>query len=629
MNTALFDFPTIVSASLLSSWLDARALCQLDSACASKCIRPALLKIFSCEGFKAKYINKQVFEGRRDHPNAFVRWLKLRSLSTERLQLTELSVEALPHLDRTTCRRLKSLSVGTVSVRALSHVLASASLLQCFVIQELTKAPKALEPAEPVTGSALCAPLLTELTICRTIKLNSDLVELLDGRKLETLILRECAEVSKSFMQNLAEKVQPDRFRTLQLENLPTLTDTRLARLLRNASGLRTLSIRNCPEISSETYETLSTYCTALQYLFIGRLASDNAMDGSDESSFVALTLICTELKELAFYNIQGMTDVSLKAILQNALRVETLIIVGCNDIKGEGRVTLAYQQLPALHTLRVENCSYLTGLLNICEICPHLRNLQVRDCYDLTYAACTQVFRYGTRLEKLCLRDCSLLYGYDLDAIPAGNLPLLVDLDLSACFHLVDEGIESIVAICPNLQTLQLAHTYGLTARALQAIALDCHKLRSFSIKTSSCTSQSALLNVLENSNIQALNVSWQEATHCTSHSAGITADTLLSMAVLPMAPLQLSVLSIHRFLPTGPNISAMTTLLDAYTALHTLYLSCGEPEEIIGIDALSRARLRSSVEEHFSAYVQLLRRVYARLTIHIVSGEGREDDF
>jgi hypothetical protein len=633
MSTALFDFPTIVAASLLSNWLDAKALRDLDSACTNKVTRATLLRIFSCEGFKVQCVNTLGPGKRSSHSSNYVKWLKLRGLSTEQLKLSEESVETVTHLDLATCRRLKSLFICSISARTLAPALSSAPLLQRLTVHDLVRAPRETESQQPEI--ALSTPCLTELIILRTSKLNSDLVQLLDGRKLEALTLGDCREVSKSFMQNLAQKVQPERFHSLFLKNIPTLTDTRLARLLRSASGLRKLSLRYCPGITCDIYETLQ-HCKALQCLRIERNAQDHRSDEFDESPFVAFTLICTELRELAFYNMQVMTDVSLKAILQNALRVEKLTIVGCHDIRGEGRLLQTYQQAPALHTLYMGSCSLLTGLLNICEICPHLRNLQVLDCYDFSYAACTQVFRYGTRLETLSLRDCILLYGYDLDAIAAGNLPLLTSLDLTRCCYLTDEGIESIVAICPALRSLQLQDcNYNLTARALQSVALGCCRLESLNIKDSTCAAQSALLNALENCPLRVLKVSWQ-----APNSAGITADTLLSMAaitprsadplVLSPPPLQLQTMSIHGFQLTGPNITALTTLLDACLTLRTLYLSCCAADQGMDIPGSDYSRRTDEQSmQHLAAYAQLLRRVYRNLTIHIIAADCGEDDF
>jgi hypothetical protein len=89
----------------------------------------------------------------------------------------------------------------------------------------------------------------------------------------------------------------------------------------------------------------------------------------------------------------------------------------------------------------------------------------------------------------------------------------------------------------------------------------------------------------------------------------------------------LQLEALSIQGFQPTGQNVTALTTLLDACPALRTLYLSCGASDE--GMDTFGSGFSHRNDEQsvqHLAAYAELLRRVYRTLTIHIIAFDGDE---
>lgn len=168
---------------------------------------------------------------------------------------------------------------------------------------------------------------------------------------------------------------------------------------------------------------------------------------------------------------------------------------------------------LPALQTLTLQGAYRLSnnGLSSLAAAAPGLKSIDLQSCCLVTEEGVRALAdATGSNLLSLSLHGCTQLDGSRL--IPAltplktlqtlslahvggitapvlSNLLLalgssLLDLDLSDCSVLTDEGIAAVGVFCLGLQSLCLDHLTLLTDVSLGRLAESCPGLRSLSLK-------------------------------------------------------------------------------------------------------------------------------------------------
>jgi F-box and leucine-rich repeat protein GRR1 len=603
----LFDLPLVAAALLCSDWMDLQALSKLDQACTSKTYRPVLLNIFSCEGFKVKNYNVSV---ENSNHVLLLKWLSERNLAFETLtvqgEFLRKNSVAIKCLHRGTCRQLKQLYVARLKASLVHELLSVSPLLRSIDIDF-----EGCNQNIKAKTNRLC-PLLTELCIRGTQRtISGDILSVLYASKLKALLLSNCPNIGKDFAAQLTTANAGATLRTLHISTMGQLTDSRLARILRACGlGLRHLHIGECKQLTGETFANIATYCYHITELeFWKEMSHDSPRSIIPSAGLAAdagiqqIALACTQLAELRLYNLQDITDLSLRAVLQNITTLTALRVENCHSILGEGTIVPHYSGAPsALTELQFRGCQRLRGVMNVCQICPSLQVLVIMSCNALSYTACTHVFKHGTNLTALTMTNAYSVYGNDLDTIPAGNLPKLRYLNIEGCSEFTDDGLNGVTLICPNLQRLLLSSCHALTDLAMEAVAAHLLHLEYLSIEGCEQIRQFALLNVLRwCDKLRTLRITWDT-------SNDLQAPLLLSMAAV-ISRLPLQALYIQHFRPNAHNIEALTRLLDAHPSLTKVQL------------LFDSERDDHSEYEHLRTYTKLLQRVYP--TRHISCDE------
>jgi hypothetical protein len=593
----LFDLPLVTAALLCSDWLHLKALSKLDQACTARAYRPILLKIYSCEGFRVKDYRVNV---ESSNNLLLLEWLNSRNIAFEKLgvygRCVRLNPVAMKCLHRGTCRQLKGLYVVQLKAKLVHELLSSSPRLRSLDV-DYAGCKQAMEGKI----GRLC-PLLTKLRIRGTKRAVSDgILSVLDGGKLEDLLLTYCPNVSKGFAVRLSIMNAGATLRTLHITNMDQLTDSRLVRVLRACGlGLRHLHIGECKQLTGETFANIATHCSNITKLEYWKERCYNSPGSiiprgglTDDAGLQHLALACAQLTQLTLRNLKDITDLSLRAVLQNVTSLTALRIENCNSVRGEGTIVPHYSGAPsALKDLQFHDCLQLRGVMNICQICPELQVLLITNCDLLSYTACTHIFKHGTNLTALTMSNAYSVYGNDLDTIPAGNLPKLRYLNMEGCSEFTDDGMNGVTLICPNLQRLLLSSCHTLTDLAMQAVAAHLSQLEYLSIEGCELIRQFAVLNVLQRCDcLRTLRITWDTDND-------LQAPLLLSMAALGRLPLH--TLYIQHFRATAHNIEALTRLLDAHPSL-------------IKVQLLFDSERHDSAEfEHLQAYTKLLQRIY-----------------
>ncbi|KAE9136878.1 hypothetical protein PF010_g1509 [Phytophthora fragariae] len=180
-------------------------------------------------------------------------------------------------------------------------------------------------------------------------------------------------------------------------------------------------------------------------------------------------------LLDLARFDLQyKFNDISLLALAENCLVLQTLIISGCDMLSDVGMDWLA-SGCNALTHLDVSGCVALTdlSLRAISESTLQLRHLNIRRL--------SRVSDQGIR--RLSMGCPELAY------LDAEGLPLLSDLHSSPGSHggganeVYRQGIAALAAGCPKLRHLDLSNCAAISDGTLHCVATSCSELSTLAL--------------------------------------------------------------------------------------------------------------------------------------------------
>jgi len=124
----------------------------------------------------------------------------------------------------------------------------------------------------------------------------------------------------------------------------------------------------------------------------------------------------------------------------------------GCAAVTDLGVAALARRLGPKLRELQISYTAVTDkSIVGVANLCPNIEELNLYGCSKIS----------DQSLETLC-RKCHLLRV----------------LDLSMCQGLTDHGLKYL-ALCRDLESLQLYDCIGITSVSLDAIVKNCRKLR------------------------------------------------------------------------------------------------------------------------------------------------------
>ena len=254
---------------------------------------------------------------------------------------------------------------------------------------------------------------------------------------------------------------------TLCLSSCPYLTDNGLDALFQ-LGEITSLSIASCPQITNATLERISAYLKNLHTLELS-----NMPQLSDFALSLALAS-CSQLTTLSIDQCEGFGDQALFAISLFGKNIHSLRLSANQGLTERGFACLPKH----LQMLNVSSSPQLSNAVcqNLIAASRHLTYFDASFCSNLTCpiaetappSSIRILNLQGCPLEDSCIeiaakRCCSLTHLYlayssitdkSLQSL-AANSPKLKVLDLSRCAKLTDEGIEKIVQSCSSLQQL------------------------------------------------------------------------------------------------------------------------------------------------------------------------------
>ncbi|XP_058084376.1 F-box/LRR-repeat protein 3 isoform X1 [Magnolia sinica] len=243
------------------------------------------------------------------------------------------------------------------------------------------------------------------------------------------------------------------------------------------AAGLRDLKLVKCLGVTDVGLAKIAVRCGALRSLNLKWCLKITDL-GID-----LLSKKCRDLKVLDISYLK-VTNHSLRSIA-SLPKLEALSMVGCSFFDDDGLDYLGNGS-PSLQIINISRCDNVSscGLNSVIKGHEGLRQINAGNCFpELSMP-------FLSKLKDLKSLNSIRLDGFRVSTsilqIIGLSCKSLVEMGLSKCSGVTDEGITELVSSCMELRTLDLTCCHLLTDDAILAVANSCKKLAC--LKLESC---------------------------------------------------------------------------------------------------------------------------------------------
>ncbi|KAI5065560.1 hypothetical protein GOP47_0020255 [Adiantum capillus-veneris] len=247
----------------------------------------------------------------------------------------------------------------------------------------------------------------------------------------------------------------------IDLYKCPLLGDTGLQVIAKSCPGLSSLSLDECEKVGDNALVTFAEHCPNLTTL--------NVQNCPLMSNY-GIRKAVSSLKRLTKLKLAGLnvTDESLIAIGSMARVLIWLTLHNLDQVTADGFAlfgkAVGMQSLKHLH---ISNCRNFTdyALAMVGNHCRSLRDLSLHKCEQVSDKGLVFIMKVASCLQVLHLEKCNLITGTGLVAALSGRGKGLRELQVKKC-----EGIKQVQAICPyipsgtSLESICLADCPGVS---------------------------------------------------------------------------------------------------------------------------------------------------------------------
>ncbi|TVU49868.1 hypothetical protein EJB05_01207, partial [Eragrostis curvula] len=352
--------------------------------------------------------------------------------------------------------------------------------------------------------------------------LSLDLLGQVLDRLSEPRDRKACRLVSRAFER--AEAAHRRALRALRRERLPrllrayaalerldlsacaSLDDASLAAAVAGAGlGIRTVCLARASGVGWRGLEALVAACPRLEAVDLSHCV------GAGDREVAALAA-AAGLRELRLDKCLGVTDMGLAKVVVGCPRLEKLSVKWCREISDIG-IDLLAKKCPYLRSLDISYLQVGNGSLKSISSLEKLEELAMVGCSCVDDEG-LELLSKGTNslqeieqcfLSKLAtLKETLTMLKLDglevsdslLQAIGEGCVNL-VEIGLSKCTGVTDEGISSLVAQCSHLRTIDLTCCNLITNSALDAIADNCKMVERLRLESCSLINEKGLKRI------------------------------------------------------------------------------------------------------------------------------------
>jgi len=172
--------------------------------------------------------------------------------------------------------------------------------------------------------------------------------------------------------------------------------------------------------------------------------------------------------------DLKFCAKISDKAIEEAShLDLQRLEVEGCGrHLTGEGIKHL--QLCVNLTTLNLNGCQKITPatIETVLKSCKLVRTLAIGGMATLEDQSLVPILRADSKIQRLCLNNCSRLTNYAVEAAAKILKTSLEELEVAYCANIDDDAIIHLAQNAPNLTSLNLYGCYKITDRALEALS-------------------------------------------------------------------------------------------------------------------------------------------------------------
>ncbi|XP_068092977.1 uncharacterized protein [Hyperolius riggenbachi] len=257
-------------------------------------------------------------------------------------------------------------------------------------------------------------------------------------------------------------------------------TDKGISAIVDGVTRLKALSINGCKITDQAITALLKKHSKSLIKLEVFGCHALTA------HCLISLTTECSHLENLNIGRVPKVTDVCLTKIASNLHKMNTLNLTGLNVVRDRA-VHVIVKQCPKLENLTLSSCSQVTDV-SLVEISTYLRTIKYLDV-----SGCKKISDIGIQaLARSCQQICSL----DLSSTGTGKRGVcllasysytsLECLKLSFCKEITADAIQKLCKNCKRLKTL---HLYGCRISPdlehIKKLSKSIHILHDLSIPT------------------------------------------------------------------------------------------------------------------------------------------------
>jgi EIN3-binding F-box protein len=311
------------------------------------------------------------------------------------------------------------------------------------------------------------------------------------------------------------------------------LTDTGIHFVTSVCRNLKSVHLINCKSLTNKAAFTIAANCSALQNLMFCQCPITD--DG--------LSQVAKQCSKLSSLHIEGspyMTEASLRALVQDAKRLESLTLGSCPkigedaimtflmdhpylgkfELKGmmaaEPRLNAARQlsllgrhvcSLRQLHSLILVNCPGLQdeSMLKFSDIhLRMLRHLVIDDCRGVTHLGLMWLAGNASnplRLKTIKLGKLYFSKNTELMEMLSRSSESIESIILDSCdFGLVMplHSIDHVAQECPRLKVIKLVYCMSIMDSFLSWVSMACYNLKELSLIGFSLTAQDHGIDML-----------------------------------------------------------------------------------------------------------------------------------
>ncbi|CAN6381971.1 unnamed protein product [Urochloa humidicola] len=242
------------------------------------------------------------------------------------------------------------------------------------------------------------------------------------------------------------------------------------------AAGLRELAMDKCLGVTDVGLAKVAVGCPQLQRL---------SVKWCREISDIGIELLAKKCPELRSVDISYLkvTNESLRS-LSTLDKLEDITMVCCLFIDDDGLKMLSAGK--SLQSIDVSRCPHVTshGLASLIDGQRFIRKINAGHClHEIETGFLSKLSTIGQTLTVLRL-DGVEIFASNLQAI-GDSCKNLVEIGLSKCNSVTDDGISSLVVNCSYLRTIDVTCCHLLTNDALAAIAENCRMVECLRLES------------------------------------------------------------------------------------------------------------------------------------------------